>query len=193
VNVRVIRVDGATPQRWRNGGGLTRELLAWPSVEAWRLRVSVADIESDGPFSSFPGVERWFTVLDGSGVELTVGGTAHRLTRASMPLRFDGEAPTVCRLLDGPTRDLNLMLRGVRGGRFRAEAGQPWRPRAAQCGLFAAVAGRCVGAATFSTPAASLLWFDEAPASLAFDPADADATAIGWWLAATPQEHRAWA
>jgi environmental stress-induced protein Ves len=192
MSIRTIRVDEVAPQRWRNGGGFTRELLAWPAVEAWRLRISVADVQSAGPFSSFPAVERWFTVLDGNGVELTVGGTAHRLTAESGPLRFSGEVPTACRLLDGPTRDLNLMLRGIRGGMFRVDAGRLWRPRAAQCGLFAAVAGQCTGPAQFAVPARSLLWFDEAPASLTFVPTDAGAAAVGWWLAATPQESAAW-
>ena len=193
MSVRAIHVDEVAPQRWRNGGGFTRELLAWPAVEAWRLRVSVAEVESDGPFSSLPAVERWFAVLDGNGVELTVGGIAHVVTRDAAPLHFSGEATTACRLLDGPTRDLNLMLRGIRGGMFRAEAGQPWRPRAAHCGLFAAVAGQCVGSGQFAVPARCLLWFAEAPASLTFIPTQPDAGAIGWWLAATPQEHAAWA
>jgi hypothetical protein len=193
MSVRTVRVDEVAPQRWRNGGGFTRELLAWPAVEAWRLRVSVAEVESDGPFSSFPAVERWLAVLDGNGVELTVGGAAHRLTQDAEPLHFSGEATTACRLLDGPTRDLNLMLRGIRGGMFRAEAGQAWRPRAAQCGLFAAVAGQCIGSAEFAVPARCLLWFDEAPASLTFLPVDAGVPTAGWWLAATPQENAGWA
>ena len=192
MSIRRISLDEVAPQRWRDGGGVTRELLAWPAVEAWRLRISVADVESDGPFSSFPAVERWFAVLDGKGVALTVGGTAHRLTAESAPLRFSGEAPTTCRLLDGPTRDLNLMLRGIRGGMFRVDAGRPWRPRAGQCGLFAAVAGQCFGAERIAVPARSLVWFDEAPASLTFVPDDADVAAIAWWLAATPQENSAW-
>jgi environmental stress-induced protein Ves len=193
MTTRTVCVEQVTPQRWRNGGGFTRELLAWPRAQAWRLRVSVADVESDGPFSSFPGVERWFAVLDGNGIELTVGGAAHRLTVDGAPLRFSGEAPAVCRLLDGPTRDLNLMLRGVRGGMFVVAAGQPWRPRAAQCGLFAAAAGRCVGGAEFIVPAGSLLWFDQAPASLTFVPTEAGSPVPGWWLAATPQENAGWA
>ena len=193
MSVRAIHVDEVAPQRWHNGGGFTRELLAWPAVEAWRLRVSVADVESDGPFSSFAAVERWFAVLDGNGVELTVGGTVHVLTQGTDPLHFSGEATTACRLLAGPTRDLNLMLRGIRGGMFRAEAGQPWRPRAAQCGLFAAVAGQCIGATESAVPARCLLWFDEAPPSLTFVPAGPNPGVIGWWLAATPQENAAWA
>jgi len=193
MSTRTICIDHVAPQRWRNGGGLTRELLTWPRAEAWRLRVSVADVESDGPFSSFPGVERWSAVLDGNGIELTVGATVHRLTLDGAPLRFSGEVPAVCRLLGGPTRDLNLMLRGMRGGMFAAIAEQPWRPRAAQCGLFAAVAGRCIAGEELPVPARSLLWFDDAPGSFTFQPMDAGAAHVGWWLAATPQEAAAWA
>lgn len=97
----------ATP--WRNGGGVTRELLAWPSAADWRVRLSVADIEGDGPFSRFEGIERWFAVLEGTGVALRVGGQFHELTPASAPLRFDGAVPVDCALLRGTTRDFNLM------------------------------------------------------------------------------------
>ena len=65
-----VRLADCPPQPWRNGGGVTRELLAWPQAADWRLRVSVADIERDGPFSPFPGVDRWFAVIEGDGVEL---------------------------------------------------------------------------------------------------------------------------
>jgi hypothetical protein len=187
--MRILRIDDVAPQPWKNGGGVTRELLAWPADGGWQLRVSVADIEADGPFSAFPGVERWFTVLKGAGVELTVDGQAQRLTRTSPPLRFDGAAITTCRLLDGPTRDLNLMLRGVRGGARGglrvARDGEPWAPPGRCCGLFTAVAGRCGG---IELPPYALLWFDAAPAALTFDAAERPAAAIGWWLAAMPPE-----
>jgi environmental stress-induced protein Ves len=119
----------ATP--WRNGGGVTRELLAWPSPDDWRVRISIADVERDGPFSRFDGSERWFAVLEGAGVELSVGAAKHALTTGHAPLRFDGAAEVTCRLRDGPTRDFNLMappgraqLKRVQGGgRFLVAAG----------------------------------------------------------------------
>mgnify|MGYP003694612933 CR=1 FL=1 len=45
------------------------------------MRVSVADVATDGPFSTFAGVDRWFAVLDGAGVVLTIGGKAQRRDR----------------------------------------------------------------------------------------------------------------
>ena len=40
----VTSADHVAPQRWRHGGGRTRELLAWPSAPHWMLRISLADI-----------------------------------------------------------------------------------------------------------------------------------------------------
>src|SRR5689334_20024474 len=62
---------------WRNGKGNTRELVAFPVRDQWHWRMSVADIETDGPFSRFEGVKRWFAVLSGAGVRLSTGGAEH--------------------------------------------------------------------------------------------------------------------
>ena len=107
----LITLGEAAAMPWRNGGGVTRELLAWPSASDWALRISVAEVARDGPFSQFPGVQRWFAVLSGSGVRLTVAGEVRELTAGSTPFLFDGGADTVCQLLAGPTQDFNLMLR----------------------------------------------------------------------------------
>lgn len=117
-----VLLEHCAPQPWTNGGGLTRELLTWPPNQspavaqaAWALRVSVADIESDGPFSRFEGIDRRFAVLEGAGVELTIGGRSRQIRRSDPPIGFGGEVQTNCRLLDGRTRDLNLMVRNSAG------------------------------------------------------------------------------
>jgi environmental stress-induced protein Ves len=130
-----IRAADLAPQAWRNGGGSTRELVAWPAGPAWRLRLSLADIDAAGPFSAFAGVQRWFAVIEGAGVVLSLTDGERRLTPQSEPLCFDGACAPGCRLIEGPTRDLNLMLRGgVRGRLFRAmhdtPCAEPWRWRA---------------------------------------------------------------
>lgn len=108
---QLIELKDVAPSPWRNGGGLTRELLAWPNPRDWVWRVSVAEVARSGPFSRFEGVRRWFAVLAGAGVHLDVAGQAHELTTGSVPLCFDGAAPVDCRLLGGATQDFNLMLR----------------------------------------------------------------------------------
>jgi hypothetical protein len=188
---RLVHMLDVPAQPWRNGGGVTRELLASPAGEAWQLRISVADIDADGPFSRYPGVERWFTVLQGQGVELTIDGAVHRLARGDAPLRFDGAAATHTRLIDGPTRDLNLMLRNAGGTMQCAADGLAWAPpTAGPCGLFSAVAGRCQvnDLPAIEVGPHALLWFDAAPLSLAFSAGQRPAGLIGWWLAAPPLE-----
>jgi environmental stress-induced protein Ves len=106
-----VNCDQVAPQPWRNGAGRTRELLAWPQADGWQLRISVADIDRDAPFSAYPGVDRWLALVDGAGVALRLPQGLQRLEPGSPPLAFAGEAAPACTLLDGPTRDLNLMCR----------------------------------------------------------------------------------
>jgi len=155
-------------------------LLARPAGDQWRVRVSVADVDADVPFSAFDGVERWFAVVAGNGVVLTVDGNEHRCTAGGDALAFDGAARTACRLIDGPTCDLNLMLRGVRGALVRVVRGAAWQPRAHECGLYATTSGTIDAhgdRARAPMAAHSLRWWADAPASIAFDGA-------GWWLRA---------
>ncbi|AMO22417.1 hypothetical protein GCM10027034_27690 [Ramlibacter solisilvae] len=116
----LVALDAVAPQAWRNGGGLTRELLAWPTAAAWRLRLSVADVNAAGPFSPFPGIERWFAVLEGDGVVLRMDGEDLTLTSAEAPLRFDGGRSVDCALRGGATRDFNLMAPPGRARMWRA-------------------------------------------------------------------------
>lgn len=125
----VIQFDHCAPQPWRNGGGVTREMLAWTSPSSsysrasdWTLRVSVADIERDGPFSRFDGVDRRFAVLDGAGVELNIEGNTSLIQGGDPPVGFRGEAQVGCRLLAGSTRDLNLMVKRSEGSPVMAKA-----------------------------------------------------------------------
>lgn len=107
----VILLAEVSASPWRNGGGVTRELLAWPDAQNWHWRLSVAEVASNGSFSRFDGVQRWFAVLGGAGVQLQLPGQTHVLTVDSAPLCFDGAVPVDCQLLNGATQDFNLMLR----------------------------------------------------------------------------------
>ncbi len=111
---QVVKLEEVTATPWRNGGGVTRELAAWPSADDWTWRMSVAEVDQSGPFSKFDGVDRWFAVLDGAGVRLDIAGKSYPLTPTDPPFFFDGAAPVDCQLLAGRTLDFNLMVRRSR-------------------------------------------------------------------------------
>lgn len=148
--MNIVTLRDCPPQPWRNGGGLTHELLAWPpDAAAWRLRVSVAQIASDGPFSPFPGVQRAFAVLHGPGVRLRWPAPTVReqlLTAGSAAATFDGADAPQCELLAGPTLDLNLMA-NTGSGRPELRRAHPGAP---------ALAGQPLWQGLYVTAAAAL-------------------------------------
>lgn len=192
MTLHCIALAAVEPQPWRNGGGRTRELLAWPSAADWRLRVSVADIDADGPFSAFDGVRRWFAVVEGAGVALAFADGERLCRRGDAPLAFDGAAAPACRLLDGPTRDLNLMTRGGDATMSTVVPGVDWSASFAVRALYSAVAGQWSdGRGSQRVAATTLLWEEgETTASIhpwRFDPDDRGEVTPAWWLAFTPQ------
>lgn len=148
----------------------------------------MADIDSDGPFSAFPGVERWFAVLAGVGVALTFAAGERHVLCGDPPLAFDGGAAPECRLLDGPTRDLNLMSTGKRSTMRAVVPGAAWDEPFAMRGLFTGSAGRwSADGKKCDLGAHTLLWEDAAqPGEWRFEPAGPAAGACGWWLGFTP-------
>lgn len=97
---------------WKNGGGRTREVASAPDgCDGFRWRVSVAEVASDGPFSAFPGIDRTIWLLRGAGLDLRVGDRSVRLDRVAEPFSFTGEDRVFARLIDGPTEDLNVMVK----------------------------------------------------------------------------------
>ena len=194
---RTIPLNTIAPQPWKNDGGQTRELLRWPQASnvPWQLRISIADIETDGSFSTFAGVDRWFVVLDGAGVDLEFAGKPVRQLSTTAPLRFDGGAPPDCKLIDGPTRDLNLMVQHGVGNMQMALHRLAWHSAAttSQRGLFTTVAGYLhVGTKSFGPIATNtLIWFDETSklsTPLTFAAILNSSQAVGWWLSFTPRE-----
>lgn len=116
---RVIRQHDLARVPWKNGGGTTAEVAAFPEgsgFETFGWRVSMADVASDGPFSTFPGIDRTLILAEGDGIVLNVEGVPYPLDRTSPKLAFSGDDTTTGRLTSGPIRDINVM---TRRGRFR--------------------------------------------------------------------------
>ncbi len=98
-------------QPWENGGGFTTQPAVQEEGERWLWRLSLAAVAQSGPFSGFPGYERTIVLVEGEGMALLVDDAPPAILRApDRPFVFDGGAKTVCRLLGGPVKDLNLMV-----------------------------------------------------------------------------------
>lgn len=177
----IVNAAEVAPRPWPNGGGTARDLMMWPGVDDWRVRVALAEITTDGPFSVYPKVQRVFAIVGGGAVELSIAGALHHVRPgASESLVFDGGAATTCRRVGGKSSGtvsaLNLFLRGVTGTIKPLAAGATWAPRSPVCGIYTATAGTCRYVdEDFEMPADALAWFDLAPPMLSFS---ADAWAI---------------
>ncbi len=111
----VLRPSDYRRMPWKNGGGETIEIAVAPEgagMSDFDWRVSMARVDADGPFSTFPGIDRTLAILDGQGMVLTVGKAAPvTLLGSSPPHSFPADATTSASLIGGPVLDLNVMSR----------------------------------------------------------------------------------
>ena len=122
--MQIIRRSSFATSPWKNGGGVTHEAIRVPEgTDAFRWRVSVAEIHEPGPFSDFAGYDRFMVLLRGTGVRLTFEGRESlELRHPGDMARFDGASATTCALLGGACVDLNLMVsQAITGSRAWTE------------------------------------------------------------------------
>ncbi len=113
---RVVAVVGPgdrVAMPWKNGGGVTHELVRRETDgegAGFSVRVSIATVASDGPFSQFPGVDRVILLLQGAGFLLRrADGVEVSVDRPLVPFAFRGEDAWACTLRAGPVVDFNVM------------------------------------------------------------------------------------
>lgn len=113
--MKILPASGHKRMPWKNGGGETIEISVFPegaSLSEFDWRVSMATVASDGPFSTFPGIDRTLSILEGNGMTLLIDGRdPARLTEADAPLAFPADVVTSASLIDGTIVDLNVMTR----------------------------------------------------------------------------------
>jgi environmental stress-induced protein Ves len=129
----IIHLQDCPSQPWKNGRGRTREIAVQPSTDGggFLWRVSIAEVDSAAPFSTFPGIDRHIALLDGAGFTMTLDDNhVHALTTPFTPFAFAGEAQVAVQLHAGPTRDFNLMVRRAqaRGTLLARQTPGTWRP-----------------------------------------------------------------
>jgi environmental stress-induced protein Ves len=124
--MKPIDVDALPALPWKNGGGVTRTIAVSPpgaGLDNFDWRISIAEVASSGDFSRFPGVDRTILLLDGAGMVLESDGRVFPLTTPFDPHTFSGDDLVDSRLIDGATRDFNVM---TRRGRSQADV-KIWR------------------------------------------------------------------
>jgi environmental stress-induced protein Ves len=131
--MRILRAIERSARPWKNGGGLTYEVIAHPpgsGLTQFDWRVSLAQVREAGWFSLFPGIERRMAVLEGE-LSLSVSGRETEtevavLSPLSPPLVFAGETPVFAEPR-GAVTDLNVMVRRglFEGGLERHHLGAP--------------------------------------------------------------------
>lgn len=113
--ITVIRSGTFREGRWKNGLGVSWDIASEPpdaGMDDFGWRFALARIDDDVPFSTYPGVDRVFTLLDGDGLVLTLaGGRLIVVDQRFRPHHFPGDMSTACALKGGPCRALNLFLK----------------------------------------------------------------------------------
>ncbi len=118
-----LRVIGPSDYRrvpWKNGGGITQDVLLLPdgaSHDDFDVRISLAPIVEEGPFSSFPGIDRHITRLSANALSLAFAQETRALNRLE-PLYFDSVLQPRSLLPEGPAEVINVM---TRRGRWHAQ------------------------------------------------------------------------
>ncbi|MFJ8663455.1 HutD family protein [Streptomyces sp. NPDC093795] len=188
--MRHFDIETLPAGQWRNGGGATREITSQPpDGQQFGWRASIADIDRDGPFSLFPGIDRTLTLLAGDGgVRLTCPGTFERLpVRTGEPFAFSGDLAITAELPSGPCQVLNIM---VRRGRWTARVSRvagPVAPPSAHAGVFHVLRGRWqAGHDEHVLAPGQGLWWDQSDhtAGQGITPLSPDAAAL--WADLTP-------
>ncbi len=185
--VHTFNVAELEARPWKNGAGVTREIVCQPAgagMETFDWRVSIAQIAGDGPFSRFEGVDRVITLLDGAGVCLTNadGRIEHRMDTPLVPFSFAGEASINARLIAGECHDFNVMTRRAA---CRAEVkvlSASATLSGAACGLLLALRGTWLACDADQTGQPLLpqqgLWWSAAPIAWQLRSQDPDAALL---------------
>jgi hypothetical protein len=119
-DLSILRARDRREMPWKNGGGLTSEVIVAPagaSFDTFDWRISIATIQINGPFSELPGIDRRLVLLEGLLALRIQDQAPIELSPNGPPVTFAGELPAYAELIAGPVTDLNVM---TRRGRFRS-------------------------------------------------------------------------
>jgi uncharacterized protein len=109
---RIFRSVDYVARPWKNGGGTTRDIALSPSgasLDTFDWRLSLAQVDRDGPFSRFDNVDRTLVLLSGA---MTLHENDRRIDLVrNDPFTFEGERAIEATVAGGSTLDFNVMTR----------------------------------------------------------------------------------
>jgi environmental stress-induced protein Ves len=109
---RILRSVEYVARPWKNGGGTTRDIATSPagaSLDTFAWRLSLAQVDRDGPFSRFDNVDRTLVLLSGA---MTLHESDRRIPLVrNQPFAFAGERAIQAMVGGGATLDFNVMTR----------------------------------------------------------------------------------
>ena len=101
-----------TSQPWKNGRGITHEIVRWPEGDAYDVRVSLAEDTEAATFSLFPGYTRWSFLAAAAPISLVeANGPTVELVALGDHVRTAGVTQLMSILPAGPTQLLNVLVR----------------------------------------------------------------------------------
>lgn len=120
---RLLLAKDRTPTRWKNAAGSAVTVASGPAdatSESFDWRVSIATIDKDADFSSYPGIQRYLMPLS-AGILTMAMDDITRDVPMYETTEFAGESTVRAINVAGTTLDLNLMVRRRAGhGRLTA-------------------------------------------------------------------------
>lgn len=114
MGVKLLRHNTYDRKPWSNGGGMTQDVWLWPeaaSQDEFDIRLSLASIEADGPFSAFPEIDRTITLVGGSPFGLDFDGNHKQQVEHLQPFSFDSAQTPSSRLGESSASAFNVMTR----------------------------------------------------------------------------------
>jgi environmental stress-induced protein Ves len=123
--MRILRVADRVATPWKNGGGITFEVATFPGesgLDDFGWRISTAEVRTNGPFSTFPNIDRTLAIVEGRLLLDVAGQGVSELDTRSAAVVFPGDVHTSAKPLSAVVVDLNVM---TRRGEFIARVSRP--------------------------------------------------------------------
>lgn len=110
MTAKIVRHQDLVVSPWPNGQGVTRDVAGkWLPDGRLEWLISLAELTADADFSLFDRCDRYFTLVSGEGVELTIGGASPFQCTPLVPFFFAGDVPTRCRA-PRPAQAFNVFM-----------------------------------------------------------------------------------